>query len=132
MGEKEIRFTPRELDIMAVLWARGPSTVTEVQAALEDELAYNTVLTMLRILEGKGHVSRSPEGRAHRYKAEVEREAAGESALERVMERLFGGSPEKLLVHLVDSELDPEELRRMRDLLDRRLRDLQRNMEEDE
>ena len=50
MGEKEIRFTPRELDIMAVLWTRGPSTVAEVQAALEDELAYNTVLTMLRIL----------------------------------------------------------------------------------
>jgi predicted transcriptional regulator len=113
---------------MGVLWARGPSTVAEVQAALEDQLAYNTVLTMLRILEGKGHVSRSPEGRAHRYKAEVERDAAGESALERVTEHLFGGSPEKLLVHLVDSELDPDELRRMRDLLDRRLRE----MEEDE
>jgi predicted transcriptional regulator len=131
MGEKgmdEIRFTPRELDIMGVLWSRGPSTVAEVQAALADALAYNTVLTMLRILETKGHVSRTPEGRAHRYKAEVAREAAGESALGRVTEHLFGGSPEKLLVHLVDSELDADELRRMRDLLDRRLRE----MEEDE
>jgi predicted transcriptional regulator len=125
---EEIRFTPRELDIMGVLWARGPSTVAEVQEALEDDLAYNTVLTMLRILEGKGHVSRSPEGRAHRYRAEVERDAAGESALGRVTEHLFGGSPERLLVHLVDSELDPDELRRMRDLLDRRLRE----MEDDE
>jgi predicted transcriptional regulator len=121
----EIRFTERELDIMAVLWARGPSTVAEVLEALEDDLAYNTVLTMLKIMEEKGHVSRSPEGRAHRYAAEVERDEAGESALERVTERLFGGSPEKLLLRLVDAELDPDELRRMRDLLDRRLRQME-------
>jgi predicted transcriptional regulator len=127
VGE-DIRFTDRELDIMGVLWSRGPSTVAEVQEALEDDLAYNTVLTMLKIMEEKGYVSRSPEGRAHRYASEVKREAAGESALERVTERLFGGSPEKLLLHLVDTELDPDELRRMRDLLDRRLRE----MEEDE
>lgn len=118
----EIRFTERELDIMGVLWDRGPSTVLEVQEALEDELAYNTVLTMLKVMEGKGYVSRRPEGRAHRYAAEVERDAAGESALGRVTEKLFGGSPEKLLVHLVDTDLDADELRRMRDLLDERLR----------
>lgn len=121
----EIRFTDRELDIMAVLWNRGPSTVAEVQEDLEDDLAYNTVLTMLRILEDKGYVSRSPEGRAHRYAAEVLREEAGESALERVTERLFGGSPESLLLRLVGSELDPDELRRMRDLLDRRLKEME-------
>jgi BlaI family transcriptional regulator, penicillinase repressor len=126
---EEIRFTPRELDIMGVLWSRGPSTVAEVQSALEDDLAYNTVLTMLRILEGKAYVTRTPEGRAHRYAAAVERKAAGESALGRVTEHLFGGSPEKLLLHLVDSDLDPEELRRVRDLLDRRLREME---EEDE
>jgi predicted transcriptional regulator len=124
----EIRFTDRELDIMGVLWSRGPSTVAEVQEAIEDDLAYNTVLTMLKIMEEKGHVSRSPEGRAHRYAAVVKREEAGESALERLTDRLFGGSPEKLLLHLVDTDLDPDELRRMRDLLDRRLRE----MEEDE
>jgi len=121
----EIRFTERELDIMSVLWSRGPSTVAEVLEALEDDLAYNTVLTMLKIMEDKGYVSRSPEGRAHRYAAEVERDEAGESALERVTERLFGGSPEKLLLRLVDTELDPDELRRMRDLLDRRLREME-------
>ncbi len=120
----EIRFTRRELDIMGVLWTRGPSTVTEVREALEDDLAHTTVLTMLQVMEGKGYVSRSPEGRAHRYSPEVEREAAGESALGRVTERLFGGSPEELLLRLVDSGLDPEELRRMRDLLDRRLREM--------
>jgi len=121
----EIRFTDRELDIMGVLWTRGPSTVAEVQEALEDDLAYNTVLTMLKIMEEKGYVSRSPEGRAHRYAVEVEREEAGESALERVTERMFGGSPEKLLLRLVDTQLDPDELRRMRDLLDRRLREME-------
>ena len=120
----EIRFTKRELDIMGVLWAEGPSTVGEVKDALEDDLAHNTVLTMLKVMEGKGYVSRSLEGRAHRYAPEVEREVAGESALGRVTERLFGGSPEELLLRLVDSGLDPDELRRMRDRLDRRLREM--------
>ena len=120
-----IRFTDRELDIMNVLWSRGPSTVAEVLEALEDELAYNTVLTMLKIMEEKGFVSREAEGRAHRYTAEIERDEAGESALERMTERLFGGSPEKLLLRLVDTELEEDELRRMRDLLDRRLREME-------
>ena len=121
----EIRFTKRELDIMGALWTQGPSTVGEVREALEDDLAYNTVLTMLKVMEGKGYVSRSPEGRAHRYKAEVERDAAGASALGRVTERLFGGSPEELLLRLVDSGLESDELRRMRDLLDERLRGME-------
>ncbi len=121
----EIRFTPRELDIMGALWTDGPSTVAEVREALEDDLAYNTVLTMLKVMESKGYVSRSREGRADRYTPEVERVAAGESALGRVTEQLFGGSPEELLLRLVDSGLDPDELRRMRDLLDRRLRDME-------
>jgi predicted transcriptional regulator len=121
----EIRFTERELDIMGVLWNRGPSTAGEVLGSLEDELAYNTVLTMLKVMEGKGYVSRRMEGRAHRYAPEVERDAAGESALGRVTERLFGGSPEKLLLHLVDTDLDPDELRRMRDLLDDRIRKME-------
>ena len=121
----EIRFTRRELDIMGVLWTRGPSTVAEVREALEDDLAHNTVLTMFKVMEGKGYVSRSPEGRAHRYAPEVERDAAGESALGRVTERLFGGSPEQLLLRLVDSGLGSDELRRMRDLLDRRLEEME-------
>jgi BlaI family penicillinase repressor len=124
----QVRFTPRELDIMGILWGRGPSTVAEVQAALEDDLAYTTVLTMLKIMESKGYVSRRREGRADRYTPEVARQAAGQSALGRITENLFGGSPEELLVHLVESDVDADQLRRMRDLLDRRLRE----MEEDE
>lgn len=118
----EIRFTARELDVMAVLWERGPSTVAEVQEALADELAYTTVLTLLRVLEEKGHVTHTTEGRAHRYAPLVERRAAGRSALQRIKESLFGGSPELLLTRLVeDTDLTEEELRRMRDLLQRRL-----------
>lgn len=120
----EIRFTSRELDIMAVLWERGPSTVSEVQDALPDELAYTTVLTVLRVLEEKGHVSHTTEGRAHRYLPLVERQAAGQSALKRVTDRLFGGSPELLLTRLVEDEnVTEDELRRMRDLLERRLKE---------
>lgn len=118
----DIRFTTRELDVMTVLWDRGPSTVAEVRRALDDELAYTTVLTVLRILEEKGHVGHTTEGRAHRYRPLVEREAAGGSALRRLTERLFSGSPELLLTRLVeDEDLSEEELRRMRDLLAERL-----------
>jgi BlaI family transcriptional regulator, penicillinase repressor len=124
----QVRFTPRELDIMGVLWGHGPSTVAEVKAALEDDLAYTTVLTMLKIMESKGYVSRRREGRADRYTPEVARETAGQSALGRITRNLFSGSPEELLVHLVEADLDADQLRRMRDLLDRRLRE----MEDDE
>lgn len=118
----EIRLTERESDVMEVLWQRGPSTVAEVQAALADTLAYTTVLTILRLLEEKGHVGHSEEGRAHRFHPLVEREAAGRSALRRLTERLFSGSPELLLTRLVEDEsLSPEELERIRALLDRRL-----------
>ena len=122
----DIRFTGRELDIMRVLWARGPSTVADIRDALEDDLAHTTVHTMLKVMEGKGYVSRRPgDGRAHEYAAEVERSVAGESALTRITDRLFGGSPEELFMHLVDSGLTEDELRRMRDLLDERLRDVE-------
>ena len=119
----DVRFTDRELDIIEVLWHHGPSTVAEVRDALEDELAYNTVLTMLRVLEEKGHVTRELEGRAHRYRPTVERAHASRSALERVTERLFGGSASAVMLELVGRDgLDDDELRRMRDLLDEQLR----------
>ena len=120
----EISFTDRELDVMGVLWDRGSATVAEVREALTDDLAYTTVLTVLRILEEKGYVRHEEEGRAHRYFPQVEREAAGGSALERLLGKLFRGSPELLLTHLVsDRGLGEDELRRMRALLDERLRE---------
>jgi predicted transcriptional regulator len=118
----EVQFTDRELDVMQVLWDGGPATVAEVQESLSDDLAYTTVLTVLRVLEEKGHVTHSTEGRAHRYAPLVERSTAGASALRRLTRNLFSGSPELLLTRLVeDDDLSQEELERMRDLLARRL-----------
>lgn len=118
----EISFTDRELDVMAVLWERGSATVAEVRASLPDELAYTTVLTVLRVLEEKGHVGHEEQGRAHRYHALVEWNAAGKSALRRLTSKLFRGSPELLLTQLVsDRRLSDAEIRRMRALLDERL-----------
>jgi BlaI family transcriptional regulator, penicillinase repressor len=118
----EIAFTDRELDIMDVLWERGASTVAEVQATLSDDLAYTTVLTILRTLEDKGHVSHEEEGRAYRYFPLVERSQAGASAVQRLMRKLFRGSPEMLLTHLVSQRgLTKEQLESMRRMLDDRL-----------
>ena len=118
----EIHFTDRELDVMGVLWERGPSTVSEVREAMSDDLAYTTVLTVLRVLEEKGHVGHQEEGRAHRYFPHVERAVAGRSALRRLTRKIFRGSPEMLLTQLVsDRDLGEEDLKRMRALLDERL-----------
>lgn len=87
-----VGFTDRELDVMTVLWDLGPATVADVRERLADPLAYTTVLTVLRTLEAKGHVAHVEEGRAHRYRALVAREAAGRSALARLLGTIFGGS----------------------------------------
>jgi predicted transcriptional regulator len=118
----EIQFTDRELDVMAVLWEQGPATVAEVRDALVDDLAYTTVLTVLRTLEEKGYVDHQDEGKAHRYRPLVGRDRAGRSAVRRLVKKIFGGSPELLLTHLVaEKDLTPAELKRMRRLLDERL-----------
>lgn len=117
-----IVFTDRELDIMTVLWEHGPSTAAEVREKLSDALAYNTVLTMLRILEEKGYAGRIEEGRAHRYHALVARDVAGKSAVKRLVDGLFGGSPELLLTHLVnDRKMKRADIERLRRALDERL-----------
>jgi BlaI family transcriptional regulator, penicillinase repressor len=122
----DIAFTDRELDVMGVLWELGPSTVAEVQAALSVELAYTTVLTVLRTLEAKGHVAHDEEGRAHRYYPLVERAEAGASAVGRLVRKLFRGSPELLLTHLVaERGLTREQLEGIRALLDERIDDAQ-------
>jgi predicted transcriptional regulator len=114
----DVLFTDREVDVMQVLWDRGPSVVAEVRAALKDELAYTTVLTILRTLESKGYVGHEEVGRGHRYFAKVKQQAAQDSALRHVTSKLFKGSSELLFTRLVsDSRLSPEELARMRQLL---------------
>jgi len=114
----DVHFTDREIDVMQVLWDRGPSLVAEVRAALKDELAYTTVLTVLRTLESKGYVGHEEEGRGHRYFPKVRQQAAQDSALRHITSKLFQGSAELLLTRLVsDRKLGSEELHRMRRLL---------------
>jgi predicted transcriptional regulator len=99
-----IVLADREAQLMELLWDHGPSTVSDVQGRLGDELAYTTVLTHLRILESKGYVGHSEEGRAHRYHALIERADAQRGALEALVSRLFKGSSDALLLHLVSND----------------------------
>ncbi len=119
-------FTARELDIMTALWQRGAATAAEVRDALADdgiELAYNTVLTILRILQDKGFVAHNVEGRAHRFRPLVAREAASKSAVKRLLDGLFDRSPEALMTHLVrDEGLDRAALERLKALVESELR----------
>lgn len=118
----EIAFTERELDVMAVLWDLGGATVAEVRDRLADDLAYTTVLTVLRTLEEKCYVGHVEEGKAHRFHPLVARGDAGMSVLRRITRKLFKDSPELLLTQLVsDRRLSDAELRRMHALLKERL-----------
>lgn len=126
-----VAFTERELDIMGVLWEVGPSTASEVREVLSDQgidLAYNTVLTLLRILEEKGHIDHKEEGRAHRFRASVNKKEAGASALMRTLDRLFGGSAEALVAQLVQQRgLSKDDLKQLRRVVDERLASKQLN-----
>jgi len=114
----------RELDVMNVLWERGSATVSEVQGELQDELAYTTVLTILRRLEEKGHVRHDADGKAHRYLPLVQREEAQDSAIQRVTRKLFLDSPALLMSRLLrKGTLTEAELRALRTLVDERLRE---------
>ncbi len=118
-----MRLTDRDADLMNVLWEHGPSTVAEVRAHLGVRLAYTTVLTMLRTLETKGAVTRTKEGRAHRYAARMARSSARRRALAVIVGKFFRGSTAGLLAHLVEKEpLSDAEIARLRELLERRAR----------
>ena len=118
----DIHFPPRELAVMGVLWRLGSATVTQVKDALDEPLAYTSVLSALQTLEEKGFVRHEAEGRAYRYLPTVNAERAGRSALSRIREAIFQGSSARLFAQLVNDEwLSREELERMRSLLEERL-----------
>lgn len=120
--EETVVLTSREMDVMNVLWRLGSGTVSEVMEELQDPLAYTTVLTILRTLEKKGHVGHQTEGRAHRYFPRVEREEAREGAVRRLTRKLFSGSPELLMAHLLQERgISEAQLRKLRKLVDNRL-----------
>lgn len=105
---------------MSVLWALGEATVHEVRERVDPALAYTSVSTLLRLLETKGYVAhRRGVGKTHVYYPLVPAEAAGASALGRLLDKVYGGSPIKLLAHLVgERRLSEQERARMRALLD--------------
>lgn len=116
---KSESLTEVEQRVMEVLWSSGSGTVSEVLATVESPkpLAFNTVQTMLRILEQKGYVRHTEEGRAFRYFPLVDRAAASRTAVQGVVRRFFG-TPGALALNLLQSEkLSPEELSRIRRLI---------------
>jgi predicted transcriptional regulator len=118
--KKSPTLTEAELRLMDVLWSRGEATVSDVVDALGDPpLAYNTVLTTLRILEKKGYVEHRAAGRAFTYSPRVGREEARSSVIDYVVSRFFDNSPRALMLKLLDAErLDEREIARIRGLLD--------------
>jgi predicted transcriptional regulator len=117
----DLHLTQRELDIMSVLWDLGEATVTEVRDRVDPNLAYTSISSMIRTLEMKGYVShRRGEGKTHVYFPAIDPETAGKSALSRVLDKIYGGSPIKLLAHLMEQHrVSDKELARMRELLKR-------------
>jgi predicted transcriptional regulator len=117
--QKTPHLTPLELEIMHVLWNEGASNVQAVQQHLERELAYTTVQTMLNILHRKGKVKRTLKDRAYFYSPVVTRSHVVGNHLSDLVERLFGGSAESLVMSLVETKhLTPKKLARLQKLIE--------------
>lgn len=115
-------LTEAELRIMNVLWEKGSATVHEVLQGLpaEPSLAYNSVLTIIRILEKKGYVRHAKDKRAHVYTPKVDRKDASRFEVRHLVSRFFGNSDELLVLNILEEKsIEPEELARLRELLDR-------------
>ncbi len=117
------QLTRLELQIMKVLWETGPATVQQVQSKLSGEpLAYTTVQTVLNILHRKGRVQRTLRGKAYHYRAILSREKAVSQSVRDLVDRLFGGSVEDLLMSLVKSrQLDSSKLAKLNQLIEKHL-----------
>jgi predicted transcriptional regulator len=110
------------LRLMQVLWEKGPATVQQVLESLPERapLAYNSVLTTIRILESKGYVRHVKDGRAHVYMPLVERKDATRSEIRRLVSRFFGDSHELLVLNILeDNAIDSSEMKRLREMLER-------------
>jgi len=118
---QSLTLTTAELRIMQVLWEKGSATVQQVLDALpaDKPVAYNSVLTIIRILEKKGFVRHVKEGRAHIYRAVLNEEAAKRSEVQNLLSRFFQNSRELLVLNILEEEgLDREEINRLRQLLE--------------
>lgn len=120
--KKSPTLTEAELRLMEVLWQKGPATVQEILQGLPETapLAYNSVLTTIRILEQKGYVKHVKDGRAHVYTPLIQREDATRSEIRRLVNRFFGSSHELLVLNILeDQTVDAKELKRLRKMLER-------------
>jgi predicted transcriptional regulator len=118
---KSATLTEAELRLMEVLWDKGPATVQHVLEDLPEKtpLAYNSVLTTIRILEKKGYVKHIKDGRAHVYTPLVARQEATRSEIRRLVSRFFGNSHELLVLNILeDQKVDAAELNRLRKMLE--------------
>lgn len=118
--KKSITLTEAELRLMKLLWVRGESGVSDLVAAMPEgeTLAYNSVLTTIRILEQKGYVEHRQEGRAFVYRPCVAEQEASRSEVRHVLSRFFGNSRERLLLSLLgEDDLSPQELQRLKDAI---------------
>jgi len=118
---KSVALTDAELRIMRVLWDRERATVGEVVDGIDQpsKPAYNTILTILKILERKGYVRHEKDGRAFAYLPVVDQSEARQSALSQVLNRFFDNSPRALVLDLLGHErTDADELRRVRELIE--------------
>lgn len=118
-------LTEAELRIMQMLWQNGPGTVQQILDALpaQPALAYNTVLTTIRILERKGYVGHDKDGRAHIFRPLVERDEASRSEIRHLVNRFFRNSHEDLVLNILeDRGIAPEELQRLRKMLEMKTR----------
>jgi BlaI family transcriptional regulator, penicillinase repressor len=119
---KTVSLTKRELDIMSVLWRRKSATVGEIRDELTDDLAYPTVQTMLRVLESKGYVKHTQDGRAFRFHPLVAQDELADSVLKRLVTKVYHGSRELLITRLIaDDDISSDELRRIKKVLQRRI-----------
>jgi predicted transcriptional regulator len=116
---KTEHLTPLELEIMHVLWETGPANVQAVQQHLKRELAYTTVQTMLNILHKKGKVKRALKDRAYFYQPVVSRSHVTTQHITDIVDRLFGGSAESLVMSLLETkQLTPKKLARLQKILE--------------
>ena len=107
-------LTPLELKMMQVLWRQGPSNVQEVHTGLQSDLAFTTVQTVLNVLHQKGRVRRALKGRAYEYRAAASKESVLGQAVRDLIGRMFGGSPEELVMSLVKTrQIDPATLAKL-------------------
>lgn len=120
--KKSTTLTDAEHRIMEIVWEKGAATVAEVAEVLagKNGAAYTTILTMMRILHGKGYLACRKSGRAHVYTPKVDRETAARKAVRQLLSKFFAGSPgELVLSFLREEEISPEEL----DELKRKIRE---------